>query len=85
MPDLVGFIASVQRWVDDERIVREGLADEGAMMISRLMERMSLRSIAARTGLSPTYLSIVRNKHATISPGAYLRLASLWQEGSAGE
>ena len=61
-------------------VLKEDLEFGGTSIIRRLMDGpngYSLRGIARRTGLSPTYLSLVSRRKQTISFGAYLKLVDL--------
>jgi len=71
------FIERVTNWIDEGKIVREGLSYEGPELIVRITGRISLRELAKRTGLSPTYLSKVANGHVAISPGAFVKIATM--------
>jgi AraC-like DNA-binding protein len=42
--------------------------------------RGSLRSLAKRCGLSPTYLSLIQKKKTVISPGAFVLLVQICAE-----
>jgi hypothetical protein len=58
--------------------LREDMAFEGPRIIRNLYDAgMSLREIGRQSGLSATYLSLVANRKAVISFGAYLRLADV--------
>jgi len=62
------------------QVLKEDLAFSGPSIIRRLMDgpnEYSLRGIARRTDLSPTYLSLVSRRKQTISFGAYLKLVDL--------
>ena len=75
-------IIFVRRWVDEGEEVRKILDSDGAEIIGRIMGAgKSLRSISRKTGLSPTYLSMVLNRKARISPSAYLTLCTLDTSG----
>jgi len=68
----------VRVWVDEGEEIRKQLDADGPEAIERLMMLgMSLRGIGRKTGLSPTYLSQVRNSNTRISPTAYLQLLRL--------
>lgn len=69
------FVDRVVNWIDEGEVVRAGLAYEGPRLIRRLTRDISLRKVARRTGLSATYLSLVANGRAVISPKAFLKLA----------
>lgn len=70
----------VERMLDEEIIVREGLAYEGRGILDALTITLSLREIGRRTGVSPTYLSMVHHGKSIISPGAYLKLDELYKQ-----
>lgn len=56
------------------------LDEMGQSVMKELMEWISLREVARRTNLSPTYLSVVRNGKSTVSPQAFVKLADLLRE-----
>lgn len=60
---------------DLRKAVQSGLAVSGPRMIKRLTADQSLRELARRTGLSPTYLSMVKNGKTVISEDAFLTLS----------
>lgn len=79
------FAERVQAWLDEEEIIREGLAYEAKQLISQLQDRggfaaISLRKLAREVGLSASYLSRVVHGKEIISPRAYLRLCKLLVE-----
>lgn len=49
----------------------------GSELIAELTRTISLRELARRSDLSPTYLSQIANGKVVVSPGAYVRLAML--------
>lgn len=63
--------------LDAAESVRRLLSKRGPKIVAALMKRMSLREVARRTELSPTYLSRVLNRTATISPAAFLKLVEI--------
>lgn len=69
----------VREHLAEAEILKEGMAFEGPHLIHQLQDEgcTSLRAIARRSGLSPTYLSLVVNRKQNISFGAYLRLVDL--------
>lgn len=60
----------------EQEIVREGLVHEGPAIMTRLCINgpLALREVSRRTGLSPTYLSLVLNGKSVISADAYILL-----------
>lgn len=60
-----------------EQLLLRDLINEGPRLINQLSALSSLRSVAADAGLSPTYLSQVKNGKIILSQGAYLKLARL--------
>ncbi len=77
------FADRVTDWLHEGSIVREGLAHEGQEIVWRLTVngRFSLRQLAGRAGLSPTYLSMVAHGKSIISPEAFLKLADIERQG----
>jgi len=71
------FVDRIKNMLDEQEIVREGLWHEGPNLVDRLSRRSSLRDIARRSGLSPTYLSQVLNRKAIISARAFVSLSNL--------
>lgn len=71
------FADRVSDMLDEQIIVREGLAYEGPRLVEYLCRNQSLRQLSRESGLSPTYLSQVRNARTIISPEAYVSLAQL--------
>lgn len=71
------FVERVTNWIDEGKVINDGLSMHGPDLIARLTRTISLRELARRTGLSPTYLSQVANAKVTISPGAFVQIASL--------
>lgn len=57
--------------------VRLLLKLEGPRIVRRLTRRTSLLDLATQVGLSNVYLSQIKNRHSTLSPEAYLRLAEV--------
>ena len=65
-------------WQTRAVVINRVLTDEGPQTIRGLMDGgMSLRSIAAATGLSPTYMSRVLNGHTRISLSSYVKLLQI--------
>lgn len=62
--------------------VKSLLAVAGKDLVEQVVETMSLRELARRTGLSPTYLCQVRKGNVTISPQAFVDVASQRQKGT---
>lgn len=58
-----------------QRRLSVNLKKNGPALINSALERMSLRALAKRVDLSPTYLSRVANNHANLSKEAFLRIA----------
>lgn len=54
--------------------IRRRLRVEGPRLMHTAMKHTSLRELARRTDLSPTYLSFVLNRHCVISAKGYLKL-----------
>lgn len=82
------FGGRVQQFLDEEEIVQEGLAHEGQRIVDQMCSAhgsMSLRELARRTQLSPTYLSQVRNGHSIISAHAFLRVWAEWKAANRRE
>ena len=71
------FVERVTNWIDEGNVIQEGLSCKGPELIAELTRTISLRELARRSGLSPTYLSQVANGKVVVSPGAYVRLAGL--------
>lgn len=67
--------ATVDAWLAKSHRIKTLLRKHGPTAIeSRLREGGSLRQLAERVGLSPTYLSNVRTGKDTISPAAFVKL-----------
>lgn len=64
----------VREWIESGDKVRRILARSGSKAIKKICKQMSLRELARRTGLSPTYLSQVATKKTSISPEAFLKI-----------
>lgn len=64
-------IDRVEAWILESESIQRMLEYSGGAVVLQACESMSLRELARRTGLSPTYLSQVKNGHATISPKAF--------------
>jgi transcriptional regulator with XRE-family HTH domain len=64
----------VRDWIESGDKVRRILSSSGSKMIKKACQRISLRELARRTGLSPTYLSQVATKKTSISPEAFLKV-----------
>jgi AraC-like DNA-binding protein len=71
------FVDRVTNWIDEGKIIHEGLSYEGQSLIKKITRRISLRELARRTGFSPTYLSQVANGYVVISPGAFVKIATM--------
>jgi hypothetical protein len=72
----------VHQWIDQGEEIRTLLDSDGPETVERLMMvGHSLRGIARKTGLSPTFLSQVKNGQSRISPTAYLTLLRLEMKG----
>lgn len=78
------FAERVKNMMDEQEIVREGLWHEGPSIVDRLSRRSSLRDVARRTGLSPTYLSQVLHGKVIISARAFVALSELGIETKGG-
>lgn len=74
------FTQRVENLLAEQEIVREGLWHEGPRIVDELRRKTSLRDVARRSGLSPTYLSQVLHSNVIISLSAFMRLAKLNQE-----
>ena len=70
----MSFASRLEDHMDEELILREGLASEGPKIVRKLLRQHSFRSLAGKVELSPTYLSQVNQRKVIISPGAYLKL-----------
>lgn len=64
----------VSEAINDWRKAKKQMEHLAPMMIEKLMEVQSLRSLARDMELSPTYLSQVRNGKTPISPDAFLKI-----------
>jgi transcriptional regulator with XRE-family HTH domain len=71
------FVERVTNWINESKIIREVLSYEGQSLITQITRRIPLRELARRTGFSPTYLSQVANGHVVISPGAFVKIATM--------
>lgn len=60
-----------------EASVRREVRSAAVILMRQLRESHSLRSIARKTGLSPTYLCQVAKGKVECSNGAYLKLAKV--------
>lgn len=56
------------------------LGKYGQRVMAELMEYISLREVSRRSGLSPTYLSMVRNGKASVSVEAFVKLDGVLQD-----
>lgn len=63
---------------EKQEIARE-LVNAGKARVKELCRTRSLRQVGRETGLSPTYLSMVRSGLVPISQGAYLLLWNVTQ------
>jgi len=74
---LAAFTERVMNWINEGNVIQAGLSCKGPELIAELTRTISLRELARRSDLSPTYLSQVANGKVVISPGAYVRLSEL--------
>ena len=66
------FSKRLKRFMVEECCIWDLLETYGSEAVEEACGKMSLRELGRRTGLSPTYLSHVRNGKQSISPRAYL-------------
>lgn len=71
------FVERVTNWIDEGNEINEGLSFKGPELIAELTATISLRELSRRSGFSPTYLSLVANGKVTISPNAFVKLATM--------
>lgn len=64
----------VELWLETRTSIRQRLATDGAVLVSNICEKISMRELSRKTGLSPTYISLVVNGKTTISPEAFLKI-----------
>ena len=75
LPDTTSFAERISLWLDEGRVIREGIDRESAKLVAELSECSGgLRELARRASLSPTYLSQVRRSNAALSPERFLSL-----------
>ena len=60
------------------------LAELGPDLVERTKANGSLRDLARRSGLSPTYLSLIQRREKTISPESFVHLVKLLFEMNGG-
>lgn len=70
----------VRDWIESGDKVRRILATNGSKVIKKACDNISLRELARKTGLSPTYLSQVATKKIVISPEAFLKVQGVVNE-----
>lgn len=76
LPYATSFAERIALWIDEGRVIREGIDRESPGLIAELSERSGgLRELARRSSLSPTYLCQVRKSNATLSPERFLSLS----------
>jgi len=68
---------AVADWIYEGKGLKRKLRTEGSRLIKRLMQKKTLRAIARRSRLSPTYVSRVLNRQSPISPDAFVRLSAM--------
>lgn len=68
------FGVRVQQLIVEHSDVKTQLRREGPRLIKKFCADDSLRELARQTGLSPTYLSSVKNKKSVISLVAFALL-----------
>ena len=73
----MNLIDRVKAYRDEGFDIQRALETEGKLLVAKMNCIYSLREIGRRSGLSATYLSLVLNGKATISPGAFLRLCDI--------
>jgi len=64
----------VELWLETRTSIRQKLATDGSVLVNAICEKISLRELSRKTGLSPTYISLVANGRTTISPEAFLKI-----------
>ena len=64
-------------WEEAGQAISRQLPQWGAEIVNEARKFLSVRELARRTGLSPTYLSMVGTKKTVISTGAYLRICRI--------
>lgn len=57
--------------------------EDGPQLIETAIEKISLRELGRRTGLSSTYLSAIKTKRMAISAAAFLLVANAIKELTA--
>jgi AraC-like DNA-binding protein len=73
--DMKPLFVEISEFLQAEQAIRKRLAHDAPLIIRSAMDDgVSLRQLANRSGLSPTYLSAVLNKKSVISFGGYLKL-----------
>ena len=81
LSDATTFAERLSVWLDEERVLREGLWHEGPELVEQLITKIgSLRGVGRAAGLSPTYLSQVRHSNCVLSPETFLQLHRLLEK-----
>lgn len=80
---LSNVVAKVRRHISEAEAIAGMLGRAGPRLVAHLTKHQSLRCLAAKSGLSPCYLSQVANSRQVISKSAFVRLAELASKEAA--
>ena len=81
---LSAFATASQRMVSALAYQEIALAELGSDLVERTKGDGSLRDLARRSGLSPTYLSLIQRREKTISVESFVSLTKLLCEMNGG-
>lgn len=73
-------VTEIYRYNLARKRLRDNLKKIGPKLICEATERMTLRELAKKAKLSPTYLSRVSREHVVLSKNAFLQLAKVIRE-----
>lgn len=66
----------IEQFYESKRLADYICRDEGPRLIQAATQTISLRELGRRTGLSSTYLSLVKTGKTVLSTAAFLKIAN---------